>query len=105
MGSDLREMSEQGFCRGMENYARHLAGRAPGEPPATLLDYLPEDWLLFVDESHITVSQIGAMYAGDRARKSTLVKRRGMLKAARLFGGPNPPCQAPGGRLPDGRAA
>jgi len=70
---DLELLDEIGFCPGVENYSRHLAGRQAGEPPTTLLDYFPHDFLLIVDESHVTVSQIGGMYRGDRARKSTLV--------------------------------
>ncbi|PJK15352.1 excinuclease ABC subunit B [Lysobacteraceae bacterium NML07-0707] len=70
---DLEMMAEVGFCTGIENYSRHLTRRAPGEPPPTLFDYLPPDALLVVDESHVTVPQIGAMYRGDRARKETLV--------------------------------
>ncbi|ABB33432.1 excinuclease ABC, B subunit [Geobacter metallireducens RCH3] len=70
---DLEMMEEMGFCQGIENYSRHFDGRAPGEPPYTLLDYFPKDFLLFVDESHITVSQVGGMYRGDRSRKETLV--------------------------------
>ncbi len=70
---DLELLNEIGFCRGIENYSRHLAGRKPGEPPTTLLDYFPEDFLLVIDESHVTVSQLGGMYRGDRARKQTLV--------------------------------
>lgn len=70
---DLELLEEIGFCPGVENYSRHLAGRAEGEPPTTLLDYFPDDFLLVLDESHVTVSQIGGMYRGDRARKSTLV--------------------------------
>jgi excinuclease ABC subunit B len=66
-------MKETGFCPGIENYSRALAGRKPGEPPYTLYDFFPEDFLLFVDESHVTVPQIRAMYAGDHARKTTLV--------------------------------
>src|SRR5690606_14678896 len=62
------------YCNGIENYSRHLTGRAPGEPPPTLFDYLPADSLLVVDESHVTVPQIGAMYKGDRSRKETLVE-------------------------------
>ncbi len=61
-----------GFCPGIENYSRHLTGRQPGEPPPTLLDYFPGDFLLFIDESHVTVPQIGGMYRGDRSRKETL---------------------------------
>lgn len=70
---DLELLEEVGFCPGIENYSRHLGGRAPGSPPATLLDYFPPDLLLVIDESHVTVSQIGGMYRGDRARKQTLV--------------------------------
>jgi len=70
---DLELLDEIGFCPGIENYSRHLAGRNPGEPPTTLLDYFPEDFLLVVDESHVTVPQLGGMYRGDRARKQTLV--------------------------------
>lgn len=70
---DLEMMAEIGFCNGIENYSRHLTGRAEGEPPPTLFDYLPADALLVVDESHVTVPQIGGMYKGDRSRKETLV--------------------------------
>jgi excinuclease ABC subunit B len=70
---DIEMMEEMGFCQGIENYSRHFDGRAPGEPPYTLLDYFPKDFLLFIDESHITVSQVGGMYRGDRSRKETLV--------------------------------
>jgi excinuclease ABC subunit B len=66
-------MEQMGFCNGIENYSRHLTGRAPGEPPPCLLDYFPKNFLVFVDESHQTVPQIGAMYRGDRSRKETLV--------------------------------
>jgi excinuclease ABC subunit B len=71
---DIEMMEEMGYCQGIENYSRFLDGRKTGEPPATLLDYFPEDALLFIDESHVTVSQVGAMYRGDRSRKETLVK-------------------------------
>jgi excinuclease ABC subunit B len=71
---DLELLAEMGFCPGIENYSRHLDGRAPGEPPYTLLDYFPTDYLLVVDESHVTVPQIGGMYRGDRSRKETLVE-------------------------------
>jgi excinuclease ABC subunit B len=71
---DLEMIEELGFCQGIENYSRHLTGRAPGEAPPTLLEYFPKDWLLIVDESHVTVPQIGGMYRGDRARKSVLVE-------------------------------
>jgi excinuclease ABC subunit B len=71
---DLEMLTEMGFCTGIENYSRHLTGRSPGQPPPTLLNYFPEDWLLFIDESHVTVPQIGGMYRGDRSRKETLVE-------------------------------
>ncbi len=71
---DLELLEEMGFCTGIENYSRHLDGRKPGEPPATLLDYFPEDFLLVIDESHVTVPQLGGMYRGDRSRKETLVE-------------------------------
>ena len=71
---DLEMMAEVGYCNGIENYSRHLTRRQPGEPPPTLFDYLPADSLLVVDESHVTVPQIGAMYKGDRSRKETLVE-------------------------------
>ncbi len=67
-------MNELGYCSGIENYSRFLSGRGPGEPPPTLFDYLPADGLLVIDESHVTVPQIGGMYRGDRARKETLVE-------------------------------
>ncbi len=70
---DLELLEEMGYCPGLENYSRHLTGRLPGEPPPTLLNYFPEDFVLFVDESHVTVPQIGGMYRGDRSRKETLV--------------------------------
>ena len=70
---DLEMMQELGYCNGIENYSRHLDGRKAGEPPATLLDYFPEDFLLFVDESHMSIPQVGAMFKGDRSRKRTLV--------------------------------
>jgi len=70
---DLEMISELGYCNGIENYSRHLTGRNPGEPPPTLLDYFPPDFILFADESHITIPQIGGMYRGDRSRKETLV--------------------------------
>ena len=71
---DLEMMAEVGYCNGIENYSRHLTGRMPGEPPPCLFDYLPPDALLVVDESHVTIPQIGAMYKGDRSRKETLVE-------------------------------
>jgi excinuclease ABC subunit B len=70
---DVELLEEMGFCPGIENYSRHLDGRSPGEPPHTLLDYFPEDYLLFIDESHVSVPQIGGMYRGDVSRKQTLV--------------------------------
>jgi excinuclease ABC subunit B len=70
---DLEMLEQMGRCKGIENYSRHLSGRQPGEPPPTLLDYFPKDYLMFVDESHQTVAQIGAMWKGDRSRKETLV--------------------------------
>ena len=70
---DLEMMEELGYCNGIENYSRHLDGRAPGQPPSTLLDYFPRDFLLFVDESHMSIPQVGAMFKGDRSRKNTLV--------------------------------
>lgn len=71
---DIEMMSEIGHCKGIENYSRYLSGREPGEPPPTLFDYLPPESLLFIDESHVTVPQLGAMYRGDRSRKETLVE-------------------------------
>jgi len=70
---DLEMMNEMGFCKGIENYSRHLSGRKPGDPPPTLIDYLPSDAIMFIDESHVTIPQIGGMYKGDRARKENLV--------------------------------
>jgi excinuclease ABC subunit B len=70
---DLEMMKELGYCHGIENYSRHLTGRAPGEPPPTLLDYLPRESLVVIDESHITIPQLGGMFRGDRSRKQTLV--------------------------------
>jgi excinuclease ABC subunit B len=71
---DLEMIKELGYCRGIENYSRHLTGREPGDPPPTLIDYIPKEWLLFVDESHATIPQVRGMYAGDRSRKENLVK-------------------------------
>jgi excinuclease ABC subunit B len=71
---DLEMLAELGFCKGIENYSRHLSGRAPGEPPPTLVDYLPKDALMFIDESHVTIGQLGGMYRGDRSRKENLVE-------------------------------
>lgn len=70
---DLEMLTEVGHCKGIENYSRHLSGSAPGEPPATLIDYLPRDAVMFLDESHVMIGQLGGMYNGDRARKQTLV--------------------------------
>ena len=67
-------MEEMGYCQGIENYSRHLTGRKPGEPPPTLMEYLPKDALIIIDESHATLPQLGGMYRGDRSRKETLVK-------------------------------
>ena len=71
---DLEMLQELGFCKGIENYSRHLSGAAPGEPPPTLIDYLPADALMFIDESHVTIGQLGGRYRGDRSRKETLVQ-------------------------------
>ena len=71
---DLEMMQELGYCHGIENYSRHITGRAPGEPPPVLLDYFPDDYLIFIDESHISVPQLYGMYKGDRSRKQTLVE-------------------------------
>lgn len=79
---DIEMMEQIGFCQGIENYSRHLTGRMPGQPPPTLLEYFPKDFLCFIDESHITVPQIGGMYRGDRARKTTLVEHGFRLPSA-----------------------
>ncbi|MFY0609353.1 MAG: excinuclease ABC subunit UvrB [Candidatus Atelocyanobacterium thalassa] len=79
---DLELLSEVGYCNGVENYSRHLAGRKPGEPPECLIDYLPEDWLLIVDESHVTIPQIRGMYNGDQARKKVLIDHGFRLPSA-----------------------
>lgn len=79
---DLEMMREVGYCQGIENYSRYLDHRQPGEPPSTLLDYFPENYLLVVDESHVTIPQIGGMYRGDRARKEVLVEHGFRLPAA-----------------------
>ena len=79
---DLEMMQEVGFCTGIENYSRHLTGRKPGETPFCLLDYFPEDYLTIIDESHVTIPQIGAMYAGDRSRKLNLVEHGFRLPSA-----------------------
>ena len=80
---DIEMMREIGFCSGIENYSRYFDGRRPGEPPYTLIDYFPDDFLMFIDESHVTIPQIGAMYKGDRARKDALVEYGFRLPAAR----------------------
>lgn len=79
---DIEMLQELGFCKGIENYSRHLSGAAPGEPPPTLIDYLPADALMFIDESHVTMGQLGAMYRGDLSRKSTLVQHGFRLPSA-----------------------
>ncbi|MEK6773953.1 MAG: excinuclease ABC subunit UvrB [Bdellovibrionota bacterium] len=79
---DIEMMEQMGFCQGIENYSRHLTGRAPGEPPPTLIEYFPKNFITFIDESHITVPQIGGMYRGDRSRKSTLVEHGFRLPSA-----------------------
>lgn len=79
---DLEMLEEMGFCSGIENYSRHLTGSSPGDPPPTLIDYFNKDFLLVVDESHITIPQVGGMYRGDRARKSTLVDHGFRLPSA-----------------------
>ena len=79
---DLEMLREIGFCHGIENYSRHLTGRSPGEPPPTLIDYLPDDYLLVVDESHQTIPQVRGMYHGDRSRKETLVEHGFRLPSA-----------------------
>ncbi len=79
---DLEMMQEMGYCTGIENYSRHLAGRKAGEPPFTLVNYFPKDFLLVVDESHVTLPQMRAMYAGDRSRKEMLVEHGFRLPSA-----------------------
>ena len=79
---DIEMMREVGYCSGIENYSRHLTGRAPGEPPYTLLDFFPDDFLLIVDESHVAIPQVGGMYEGDRSRKTTLVEHGFRLPSA-----------------------
>jgi len=79
---DLEMLTELGYCQGIENYSRHLTGRAPGEPPPTLLDYFPKDFLMIVDESHVTIPQVRGMYRGDRSRKETLVEHGFRLPSA-----------------------
>ena len=80
---DLEMMSEMGYCNGIENYSRHLTGRAQGEPPFTLIDYFPEKFLTVIDESHVTLPQLRAMYAGDQSRKSSLIENGFRLPSAR----------------------
>jgi excinuclease ABC subunit B len=79
---DIEMLEEMGYCNGIENYSRHLTGRAEGAPPPTLLEYFPKDYLMFIDESHVTVPQVGGMYRGDRARKMTLVEHGFRLPSA-----------------------
>ncbi|MDN5331176.1 MAG: excinuclease subunit [Tepidanaerobacteraceae bacterium] len=79
---DIEMLRETGYCKGIENYSRHLTGRKPGEPPFTLLDYFPEDYLIIIDESHVTIPQLRAMYAGDRSRKEALVEHGFRLPSA-----------------------
>jgi excinuclease ABC subunit B len=79
---DIEVMEEMGYCQGIENYSRYLDGRKPGDAPATLFDYFPDDALMFIDESHVSVSQVGAMYRGDRSRKETLVAHGFRLPSA-----------------------
>jgi len=80
---DLEMMEEVGYCNGIENYSRHLTGRAPGEPPETLIDFYPEDFLMFIDESHVSLPQIRGMHAGDQSRKQTLIDFGFRLPSAR----------------------
>src|SRR5690606_16068371 len=80
---DIEMLRELGYCSGIENYSRHLDGRMPGEPPFTLLNYFPGDYICVIDESHITVPQIGGMYKGDRSRKDKLVEYGFRLPCAR----------------------
>jgi excinuclease ABC subunit B len=79
---DIEMIEQMGFCQGIENYSRHLTGRGPGEPPPTLIEYFPKDFITFIDESHATIPQIGGMYRGDRARKSNLVEHGFRLPSA-----------------------
>ena len=79
---DIEMMREIGYCSGIENYSRYMDGRKPGEPPYTLLDYFPGDYLMFIDESHVTIPQLRGMYAGDRSRKDNLVEYGFRLPAA-----------------------
>src|SRR3546814_12527814 len=91
---DLEMIREIGYCNGIENYSRYLSGRNPGEPPPCLFDYLPPDALVVLDESHVTVPQIGAMYTGDRSRKETLDRKsvgsgKGVAVGGDIGGGRN----------------
>ena len=79
---DLELLQEVGYCNGVENYSRHLAGKNPGDPPECLVDYFPDDWLLVIDESHVTVPQLRGMYNGDRARKKVLIEHGFRLPSA-----------------------
>jgi excinuclease ABC subunit B len=79
---DLEMLREMGYCKGIENYSRHLTGRKPGEPPYTLLDFFPDDYLVFIDESHMTIPQLGGMYAGDKSRKDSLIEHGFRLPSA-----------------------
>ena len=79
---DLDMLREVGYCNGIENYSRHLTGREPGSTPWCLIDFFPKDWLLFVDESHVTLPQVHGMYAGDRSRKEVLVEHGFRLPSA-----------------------
>ena len=88
---DLEMLKEFGYCHGIENYSRHLSGRAAGEPPYTLINYFPEDFLIVIDESHATVPQIGGMYEGDRSRKQNLINFGFRLPSAL----DNRPCNSP----------
>jgi excinuclease ABC subunit B len=81
-GYDLEMLEQVGYCNGVENYARHLAGRTAGSPPECLIDYFPKDWLLVVDESHVTCSQLQAMYNGDQSRKQVLIEHGFRLPSA-----------------------
>ncbi len=79
---DIEMLQEMGYCTGIENYSRHLSGRKPGEPPYTLLDYFPDDYLIIIDESHVTIPQLRAMYGGDKSRKDTLIEHGFRLPSA-----------------------
>ena len=79
---DLEMMAEVGYCNGIENYSMHIDGREPGEPPFTLLDYFPDDYLLVMDESHVTIQQLHGKFAGDRSRKQTLIEHGFRLPSA-----------------------